>query len=160
VISPSLSLIRRSLGVNHSISGTRFKYVLADFLTWVAIWSEAEQAELLEERRGTNKMKSWKLLACLFATLLCGSLPAQNVINANIPFNFELGRATLPPGEYRIEQVNHILRWHCVKAHTGAFIMMVPTSGGERRTTGMLHFNRYGDTYFFAGVDMPYNGSG
>lgn len=105
-------------------------------------------------------MKSWKLLACLFATLLGGSLRAQNVIKADIPFNFELGRTTLPAGEYRIEEVNHILRWHCFKAHTGAFVMTMPTSGGERRTTGMLHFNRYGETYFFAGVDLPYNGEG
>ena len=105
-------------------------------------------------------MKSWKLLACLSVTLLCGSLRAQNVVNANIPFNFELGRTTLPAGEYRIEEVNHILRWHCFKAHTGAFVMTMPTSGGERRSTGLLRFNRYGETYFFAGVEMPYNGDG
>ena len=106
-------------------------------------------------------MKSWKVLACLSATLLCGSLRAQNVITANIPFNFELGRTTLPAGEYRIEQVhNGLLHWHCFNAHTGAMILTMPTSGGERRTTGMLHFNRYGESYFFAGVDLPYNGDG
>ena len=105
-------------------------------------------------------MKSWKLLACLFATLLCGSARAQNVINATIPFNFELGRTTMPPGNYRIENVNHLLRWHCVQCRTGAFILVTPTSGGAVRSNGLLHFNRYGDTYFFAGVDLPYSGDG
>ena len=104
-------------------------------------------------------MKNYKLSVWLFAALACGAVHAQT-IKATIPFEFRLGRAILPAGEYRIENLHQVLRFNCFKARTGALIMTAPTSGGPSRTTGLLHFNRYGETYFFAGVEMPHSGMG
>jgi hypothetical protein len=128
---------------------------MADFSALLAFSSEAEEARVTQKKQEEKTMKNRKLFVWMFAAIACGAVHAQTAVTANIPFEFRLGRAILPAGVYRIENVHQVLRFSCFKAHTGALIMTSPTSGGQPRTTGLLHFNRYGEAYFFAGMEMP-----
>jgi len=105
-------------------------------------------------------MKNVTLVVGMFAALGCGALQAQTVVKADIPFDFQLGRVTMPAGEYRIVRTNEILRWQCFKAGKGAYVIAMPMSGKEIRETGRLLFSRYGDTYFFAKMWLPNSSEG
>jgi hypothetical protein len=105
-------------------------------------------------------MKRLKLSVLLFAALGCGALHAQTILKANIPFDFQLAGATMPAGEYRIEQLSGLLRWHCFAARKGAFVLTSPVSSEDVRHEGRLQFTRYGDTYFFARFWMPNSTTG
>jgi len=98
------------------------------------------------------------LAAGLFVVTASASLYAQSMdMQANVPFDFRIGNAVLPSGEYSIHHVNNIL---FVSQKNGAHkSAMVFTVGTDRPKTasakGTLRFNRYGDSYYLSQVWTP-----
>jgi len=100
----------------------------------------------------------------LFAAFACSGLQAQTAImKANIPFDFHLGKAVMPAGQYDISYSAHLLT---LRQNAGghdahaALALTTPVSRSQRPSTGLLEFTQYGDTYFFAKVWTPYSQQG
>ncbi|HBB98223.1 MAG TPA: hypothetical protein DC054_22795 [Blastocatellia bacterium] len=105
------------------------------------------------------KKQAYTMMALL---VLMGSMAvaakAQNnsrrQLITNIPFQFNVGDATLPAGEYTITQVNPasdnaVLQ---IRAKDGSRTAMAPMNSAIRKSSdgAALVFNRYGNKYFFA----------
>jgi hypothetical protein len=105
-------------------------------------------------------MKHAHLLMWLFAGLTCVGLQAQTTMTANIPFDFQLGRSAMPAGQYQISYSPGMLRLQNFHANKSAVVMTVPKERKQTPKTGLMEFNHYGDTYFFAGIWAPNSASG
>jgi hypothetical protein len=112
-------------------------------------------------REGENKMKkqAYTMMALL---VLMGSMAvaakAQNSgrrqLIANIPFQFNVGDASLPAGEYVVTQINPasdqvVLQIRIIDGSRSAIVSMISTMR-KTNTGAELVFNRYGNKYFFA----------
>jgi len=91
----------------------------------------------------------------LFAALACSGLQGQTIMNANIPFDFQLGKNAMPAGDYQISYSAHMLVVRSEDRKYNATVLTIPKQRGKASETGVLQFNRYGDSYFFAGVWTP-----
>ena len=100
-------------------------------------------------------MKRVHLSACLLAILACVGLKAQTIMTANIPFDFQLGNNPMPAGAYQIHYAPGMLVLQNWEARKSAAVLTLPKERKAAPKTGILSFNRYGDTYFFAGVWAP-----
>lgn len=96
----------------------------------------------------------------LFAALAGSVLQGQTTMKANIPFDFQLGKSALPAGEYQISYSPGVLKVRGDDGHHSAIVLTIPQSRAKAPTTGLLQFNRYGDSYFFAGVWTPNSAEG
>ncbi len=88
------------------------------------------------------------------------------VMKANIPFDFVVGRKTLPAGEYTVSTTggSPVLRIQGDNVHAAAVTLTlspreVLVAGDPARYT-RLEFNRYGNQYFLSEVDDGYIASG
>jgi len=75
-------------------------------------------------------------------------------LTANIPFAFSVNNATLPAGEYTLDQRNHPnmlwLRNFAAKKNAGVIVQNGETKGMKGKAR--LVFRRYGDQYFLAQI--------
>jgi hypothetical protein len=101
-------------------------------------------------------MKRLYFALALFAALGCSGLEAQTTfMNASIPFDFQIGKTPMPAGQYDVNCSGRVLM---IREHGGshvAIVLTIPTSRAVTPGTGMLEFNRYGDTYYFAQIWTP-----
>ncbi len=81
---------------------------------------------------------------------------------ANIPFDFVVGKQTLPAGEYRIEQPssNSVLLIRSTDGHTSTIVMTMAALANDWQSESKLVFNRYGDQYFLSQIWTAGNKSG
>jgi hypothetical protein len=98
----------------------------------------------------------------LMAVLTNTTIQAQTTdLHANIPFEFRIGETRMPAAEYLIQQAPGIL---IVKEQDGRHTAAVVFTAAEFRLdslrTGVVEFNRYGDTYFLAKIWLPGNRQG
>jgi hypothetical protein len=106
-------------------------------------------------------MKRLQAVVWLLAAFACSGLEAQTTImKADIPFDFKLGKSTMPAGEYRINYSGSILSLRSEGGHHNAMVLTTPMERAEVPKTGVLEFNRYDDTYFFVGVWAPGSAAG
>jgi hypothetical protein len=82
-------------------------------------------------------------------------------VRARIPFAFNVGKTTLPAGEYTVTVLNpssdrQVLQVRSKDRRLSALIHSTETTPNNLANTdkAKLVFNRYGDTYFFAQVQM------
>jgi hypothetical protein len=100
-------------------------------------------------------MKRLILAAGLFAATLTASLHAQTMdMKASIPFDFRIGNAAFPSGEYSIRHSGGVLFVKQTAGdHKGGMFLTV---GEDRPVTSnpsaSLLFNRYGGTYYLSKV--------
>jgi len=78
-------------------------------------------------------------------------------VRARIPFAFNVGKTTLPAGEYTVTVLNpssdrQVLQIRSKDRRLSALIHSTETTPNNRANAdkAKLVFNRYGDTYFFA----------
>ena len=90
----------------------------------------------------------------LFASLACPGMKGQD-LKANIPFDFQLGKQSMPAGEYRIYFKSQTLTMKCEDGRHNAIVLTIPESRATTKAQGSLKFNRYGDSYFFSSVWLP-----
>jgi hypothetical protein len=83
---------------------------------------------------------------------------SEQQLRANVPFAFNVGRVSLPAGEYTITVVNpssdrKVLR---IRSNDGRLSAMTQTTTvtGKAHDNAKLIFNRYGDRYVFAVAEL------
>jgi hypothetical protein len=109
-----------------------------------------------------ESMKRQLFPIAMFAVLTCAGLEAQSsTLQANIPFDFSMGKTAMPAGEYTITCSNSVLTIREVGGKHVAMTLTNPTrttpgSRHEQPEKASLLFNRYGDEYFLTGVWNPY----
>ena len=98
------------------------------------------------------------ILAGAAATSAQAQSGSSQRIVANIPFSFNVGKASLPAGKYTITVLNptsdrRILQ---VRSTNGRSSAMIMTTGviGDVSENSKLVFERDGDRYYFAQVQM------
>ena len=111
-------------------------------------------------------MKKKVLLVICLVTLLAVPLYGQAFNSANlkgnIPFEFMIGNATLPAGQYIIHKSNsaeHLM----ISTTDGRNFSFVQTVGIQRpagRPEALLVFNRYGNKYFLKQIWNSWRRSG
>ena len=98
-------------------------------------------------------MKRLHFAVGLLAALACSGLEAQTRLEANIPFEFRLGNTTMPAGDYLFDYSSHLLVVHREDGlRTTVMAMTLPVARTKAAATGVVEFNRYGDTYFLAKI--------
>jgi hypothetical protein len=98
----------------------------------------------------------------LFGMLAAPVVQAQSgMLVANIPFQFNVGKAVLPSGEYHVKAVNpSTFLIQSKDGHQSAVAMTIGVSSSKEEDTGKLVFNRYGNQYFLSKVWRPGNREG
>src|SRR2546425_10228376 len=83
------------------------------------------------------------------------------VLAANIPFDFVVGKQTLPAGEYRIEQLSgrSVLLIRSTGGHTSTFEMTMAARANDWQSESKLVFNWPGDQIFPSQIWTPGNQS-
>lgn len=95
--------------------------------------------------------------ALLLSSLAAGlSYAEPPVLLTNIPFQFNVGNQTLPPGDYRVEtQLTGSARMQLLRQVDSNRVVILSTLPLESRVESpdpMLVFHRYGQTYFLAQI--------
>lgn len=93
----------------------------------------------------------------LFALLAAPVVQAQSdSLVANIPFEFNVGKAVLPSGEYRVKPMNpSTLMIQSKDGRKAAIAMTIGVDSPKGLSAGKLVFNRYGAQYFLSKVWRP-----
>jgi hypothetical protein len=101
------------------------------------------------------KKRNSIVLAAMALMVLMAAIPAKaqtsghRLLVANIPFDFKVGKAILPAGEYTVNQVNPtsasaILNLRSVDGRVGVMVQMASVIG-KAEEGAQLIFNRYGN---------------
>lgn len=74
-------------------------------------------------------------------------------IVVNIPFEFTVGKAALPAGEYVVvRRKMNLLEVRGTDSDAAAIVTTTPLAVDEAGERAQIVFNRYGEKYFLAGV--------
>jgi hypothetical protein len=131
--------------------------------SWIDIASfpvQGSSKELVVVRRNTMKKKLIYLFPALIAILVAGVSKAQAQINdelkATIPFEFHAGGATLPPGNYTVEEVQdsqfNLIE---IKSDDSRSVALLQTIGVQPRSllkNSELLFDHTGGDYYLARI--------
>jgi hypothetical protein len=90
----------------------------------------------------------------LFGMLAAPVVQAQSgMLVANIPFQFNVGKAVLPAGEYRLKPVHpSTFLIQSKDGRQAALANTIGVSSSKEGDKGKLVFNRYGNQYFLSKV--------
>ena len=102
-------------------------------------------------------MKRFAFAAGLIAATLSLGLHAQTMrLSADIPFAFQVGKTALPAGAYDVQSLSGflVIRQQHGKNVASTFFVRQEVRGPAPKT-GLLEFNRYGNSYFLAQVRTP-----
>ncbi len=101
------------------------------------------------------------LAVAFFAVLSCSGLYAQTtILQAEIPFDFQIRDVQMPAGAYTINSSAGLVALHCNDGRHAIMALGLRSSRKESPNTGLLEFHRYGDSYFLAEVWTPYSRDG
>jgi hypothetical protein len=101
-------------------------------------------------------MKRLTLAVGLFGVLAVSALQAQTRLEANIPFEFRMGKTTLPAGHYLFDYTSRlVVVYQQGGQKTAVMAMTLPVARPRATDTGIVEFNRYGDAYFLAKLWTP-----
>ncbi len=95
------------------------------------------------------------LMAIMLGSFLFSAALAQAEVRFNVPFDFTVGKVTLPAGSYSVSRIGTIQTHVSLKnrdGNEGAFeqINSVQLNPGQMSDATKLVFHRYGDQYFLA----------
>jgi len=95
------------------------------------------------------------LMAILVGSFLLSAAAAQAEVRFNVPFDFTVGKVTLPAGSYSVGKIGHIQTHVSLRnrdSNEGAFgqINSLQLNPGQWSDATKLVFRRYGDQYFLA----------
>jgi hypothetical protein len=128
--------------------------------------------ESVDQGYASNNRARGRQLLSLFVTLLlaltiyASKAKAQIVgdLEANIPFQFHVGNAKLPAGEYRIHPLDDsdltVMEIVSADGSTSALFEVQNTDAKSAPAKSELIFNKYGDRYFLAKLFDEGNPSG
>ena len=101
-------------------------------------------------------MSKIALFAATAALAIVGGIRAQTMpvdVEANIPFPFTVGKATLPSGDYVIRPLDEgEIQVMAAKGHPSAVTTVMSTQADKPAPTTELIFNRYGSREFLSRI--------
>lgn len=103
------------------------------------------------------------LIPCSVLLLLTAAVAfSQEVITAQIPFQFHIGESVLPSGSYTVDNhMNHsVLLFRSAHGAQAAMIFSNAVQSTGIPSPPKLVFNRYGEQYFLAQVWLGNSGAG
>ena len=80
---------------------------------------------------------------------------AQDTMLVNIPFEFVAGKATLPAGEYLVQNPaagSTVILIHRKSPDASVILLSMPTSARDPQSASKLVFNRFGQRYFLSKI--------
>lgn len=104
------------------------------------------------------KTKIFTLATALLLSGLAASISYAEppVLVTNVPFEFQVGNQTLPPGDYRVEtELTGSARMQLLRqVDTNRVVILstLPVESKAENPDPMLIFHRYGQTYFLAQI--------
>jgi hypothetical protein len=106
------------------------------------------------------KMTRLYIMAALFAAFACSTLEAQTILEAKIPFAFNVGSTAMLAGEYQIKYAGHIMTIQSkVGSHT-VNVLVLPRDRSTEKKAGVMEFRCYGAARFFSGIWAPNSSMG
>ena len=103
------------------------------------------------KRQAILVLTTLSLLVMLTAASVNGQSDMR--INVNIPFEFSVGKAILPAGEYTVSYgAQSLLMIQSVDRSVSQVFITISTQAGTTRVESSLVFHRYGDRYFLSAV--------
>jgi hypothetical protein len=101
-------------------------------------------------------MKRNLVVALTLAALSCFTATtgfAQNKVKADIPFAFQVGRASLPSGTYIVSEIGeHSIMIRNTSAVNSAALTNYNSAYTLRSGSPRMLFHKYGNTYFLAEI--------
>jgi hypothetical protein len=95
-------------------------------------------------------MKRTLFATGLFAVI--ASLSYGQKMVAEIPFNFELGKTSMPAGTYTVEQSGLLTTVRCQAEKISVMTLTEPTERHRVSAQPSLEFQRYGNEYFLSKI--------
>ena len=108
-------------------------------------------------RKGIYSVFAAVVLICLCAASSARAQSTNRVVmQADIPFEFTIGKVTLPAGAYTVRSVSDSSDILQLRSADGLSVLVQMNSIiGKADERAKLSFNRYGNHYFFAQAWMP-----
>ena len=111
------------------------------------------------------KRTGFRVLTSLIAVVMLG-MPvihagSEEKVNATIPFDFIVGKTTLPAGQYTVLALGQ--RGLIVRSEDAKSAVIVLTMGVQAKSANSqprLEFNRYGSSHFLSKVWSGYDNEG
>jgi hypothetical protein len=103
------------------------------------------------------------VIGVLGLLLVAACANAQTNVTAKVPFDFVVGKATLPASDYSIQGMSgnaHLLVIRNQKASGGMIVLSNSAQSAGASTDTRLVFHRYGDSYFLAQIWTAGDSSG
>ena len=97
-------------------------------------------------------MTSFLLLSLI---AVAPAVRAQQPLAVNVPFEFTVGNATLPAGDYRVQKLDGssaVVLISCADASASAMVLSNAAQAKETQTQSKLIFKRYENRYFLSQV--------
>ncbi len=109
-----------------------------------------QKKRLIMKKQSYTTIAMVVLLGCLAVSARAQCSSTQ--LSADIPFQFNVGKTTLPPGEYKVTCLNSEIGPLVIRSEDHKVIVTVTTNAvtGIAQDHGKLVFHRYGAKYFFA----------
>ena len=110
----------------------------------------------------------YSVIATLALVILCSAVSVKGqsgkrtVLQADIPFEFSVGKVTLPAGQYTVRNISDssdLLQLVSNDGHARALVQMNSVTG-KADDNAKLVFNRYGNHYFFTQAWMSGTSTG
>src|SRR5215472_19006400 len=115
-------------------------------------------------RRRSEMKKAFSFALVAASLLLASGAQAQGLhVRANVPFDFVIGSAAYPAGNYDIERVsagNSVLLVRSNEKTESTLVMPHDCSSGKPATKTVLVFHRVGDEYFLYQIWTAGNAQG
>jgi len=114
----------------------------------------------------TKKLYSMFAMFGLFLALAASSAQAQpgDLLNVNVPFDFQIGSKTLPAGEYTVKRLSQsTLLFRSADGTESAIAQAMENlqaGWSEKEAKERLVFHQYGGQYYLAQVWMTRDGDG
>jgi hypothetical protein len=105
-------------------------------------------------------MKRLYVLTTLLAAFACSSLEAQTILEAKIPFAFNVGSTAMPAGEYRINYSQHVMTMQSKLGSRSVVVLVLPRDRSTEKKAGVLEFRGYGSARYFSAIWAPNASSG
>lgn len=86
---------------------------------------------------------------------------SSSVMTAKIPFQFHVGKTSLPAGDYTVKPLSPAaLLIRSDDCRSSAIVLTISAQTSQVQDKGRLVFNKYGDQYFLSKVWHPANNMG
>jgi hypothetical protein len=105
-------------------------------------------------------MKRLYVLSALLGAFACSEVEAQTILEAKIPFAFNVGSTAMPAGEYRINYSNHIMTMQSKVGYHTVNVIVLPKDRSTEKKAGVMEFRCYGSARFFSAIWAPNSSSG